>query len=59
MNPLIGKTYRTSTDQLLRVRSVQGETVILAYLNRPGKEDVTTTIIHLNKSVKLGVWKEE
>lgn len=56
-HPLIGKTYQTSTDQLLQVKSVDGETVTLKYLNRD-KPDVTSTIIQVNKTVKLEVWKE-
>lgn len=56
-HPLIGKTYKTSTDQLLQVKSVDAETVTLKYLNRD-KPDVTSTISHVEKVVKLEVWKE-
>lgn len=54
---LVGNKYRTSTDQILEVCSIKGESLILKYLNRD-KPDVPTTITALDKVVKLEVWKE-
>lgn len=54
----VGNKYQTSTGQILQVHSVKGESLVLQYLNRDNKGDVTTTIPQLERVLKLEVWKE-
>lgn len=57
-SPLLHKTYHVpTTNDLLQVQSVIGETVRLRYTNKD-KGDVTTTIPQLERVLKLEVWKE-